>query len=353
MCSIVCRPRSWVNRSSIVWCPWVHAENVYDSSCVISSYNVFFSRLIEWSNNMWYCDDCIGCTECLGCTGLRNVSYHIENIGYEKDEYLVKKQTWIQSQSWANTIPVDFARTVLQSSDVEDGLFCFNVHRGRNVAFSGHKDGLSDVSDAFMWSWGKDYAWVCHSAGDSEYVYCSVLQRKCFDTYYCYFCEYCSFCFGCVGLKNKEFCIYNKQYTKETRYETVNQIFSKMEAEWTLWCFFPGSLCPFNFNDSAASLIEDFSKEEVVADGFMWREEELKVDIPDWMDVVETTELWSYESRDSWRVVIDPAILKKVIRDEKGNSYRVIKLEYDFLMKYGLPLPRKHWLERLRGHFRR
>jgi hypothetical protein len=49
---------------------------------------------------------------------------------------------------------------------------------------------------------------------------------------------------------------------------------------------------------------------------------------------------------------IDPAILKKVIRDEEGNVYRVIKMEYDFLVKHGLPLPRKHWLERLKGHFR-
>ena len=49
---------------------------------------------------------------------------------------------------------------------------------------------------------------------------------------------------------------------------------------------------------------------------------------------------------------IDPAILKKVIKDEKGNVYRIIKMEYDFLMKHGLSLPRKHWLERLKGHFR-
>jgi hypothetical protein len=49
---------------------------------------------------------------------------------------------------------------------------------------------------------------------------------------------------------------------------------------------------------------------------------------------------------------IDPAILKKVIRDEDWNSYRVIKMEYDFLVKHRLPLPRKHRLERLKGHFK-
>jgi hypothetical protein len=70
------------------------------------------------------------------------------------------------------------------------------------------------------------------------------------------------------------------------------------------------------------------------------------------MEVVEVKDLGEYESweHDVW--TIDPTILKKVIRDEEGNVYRVIKMEYDFLMKYGLPLPRKHWLERIRGHFR-
>ena len=98
------------------------------------------------------------------------------------------------------------------------------------------------------------------------------------------------------------------------------------------------------------------------------------MDIPDWMEVVEVSELGEYEGwenspRPSGTPLteggitsiandtnserhIDPAILKKVIRDEEGNVYRVIKMEYDFLLKHGLPLPRKHWLERLKGHFR-
>jgi len=49
---------------------------------------------------------------------------------------------------------------------------------------------------------------------------------------------------------------------------------------------------------------------------------------------------------------IDPEILKYIIQDEQGNVYRIVKMEYDFLMKYGLPLPRKHWLDRMRENFR-
>jgi len=49
---------------------------------------------------------------------------------------------------------------------------------------------------------------------------------------------------------------------------------------------------------------------------------------------------------------IDPEILKCIIQDEQGNVYRIVKMEYDFLMKYGLPLPRKHRLDRMKENFR-
>ena len=125
-----------------------------------------------------------------------------------------------------------------------------------------------------------------------------------------------------------------------------------MEKEGILGEFFPASLNPFYFNDTVAALIEDIPKEEVVADGFLRRDEEIAVDIPDWMEVVELDALADYESIQDEKRSIDPSILKKVIRDEEGNAYRVIKMEYDFLVRYGLPLPRIHWLTRLKGHFR-
>ncbi|MEI6774385.1 MAG: hypothetical protein WCL18_06460 [bacterium] len=39
----------------------------------------------------------------------------------------------------------------------------------------------------------------------------------------------CSYCLGCVGLQNKQFCILNKQYTKEERFILANKIFEDME----------------------------------------------------------------------------------------------------------------------------
>ena len=170
---------------------------------------------------------------------------------------------------------------------------------------------------------------------------------------------------------------------KKNDIKKVNEIFLEMEEKWTLGTFFPASMNPYYFNDTAASLVEDFTKEEVIGDGYLRRDEEIAVDIPEWMDVVEVKDLGEFEwwKNETWKTMrhaefssaspwiprdtgsesgmtntswwIDPSILKKVIKDEEGNVYRVIKMEYDFLMKYGLPLPRKHrFAAYIKGHFR-
>jgi len=36
-----------------------------------------------------------------------------------------------------------------------------------------------------------------------------------------------------------------------------------------------------------------------------------------------------------------------VIVDEKGDYYRIVQIEYDFLMKHSLPLPEIHWMDRM------
>jgi len=107
----------------------------------------------------------------------------------------------------------------------------------------------------------------------------------------------------------------------------------------------------------------------------MWRDDEIKVDIPEWAEVVYVNPsvkadilldkgdsqsgmvagrlLSDYQGFDSdWFWQINPEILKKVIVDEKWNYYKIVKQEYDFLMKYGLPLPEIHWLERIKLGFK-
>lgn len=150
-----------------------------------------------------------------------------------------------------------------------------------------------------------------------------------------------------------------------------------MDKEWTLGDFFPGSMNPFYFNDTVAYLLDpSITKEEVTKLGYLRRDDTVKVDIPSNMEIVRTSELGNFEwfissswanakdlsdrkdssvatlsQNDGAKRHIDPSILDKIIIDDQGNYYRIVKMEYDFLAKYHLPLPRKHWLDRLKMHF--
>ncbi|MEI8091598.1 MAG: hypothetical protein WCG98_05215 [bacterium] len=97
-------------------------------------------------------------------------------------------------------------------------------------------------------------------------------------------------------MKNKEFCIFNKEYSKEDWFELANKIFEKMDIDGILGKSFPGDLNPFYFNDTAAYLIDDtFTKDEVEKEGFLRRDEAVKTDIPTGADVIEVKDLSSYQ----------------------------------------------------------
>lgn len=74
---------------------------------------------------------------------------------------------------------------------------------------------------------------------DCDYVVDSELLYECNDAYKCYNCAYLDYCarlydsfycwdcfdshdlFGCVHLKHKQYCLYNKQYTKEEYFDRI------------------------------------------------------------------------------------------------------------------------------------
>ncbi|MDD5770397.1 MAG: hypothetical protein PHE25_05500 [Candidatus Gracilibacteria bacterium] len=338
---------------------------IYFSSIIYNSFKIFYSKNIIGSNNIWFSNALQGCSECIFCDNLENKSYCIKNKQYEKNEYLKEKQEILKDKNnflkyykeikdigknigSTNSI----GRYIIKSENVENGFIVSNTRNGRNVVFVGIGENFYDLFDCGMEA--KDFYGVCGGGTYSNNVYCSTQIETCSKMYYSFYCNNCSFCLGCIGLKNKSFCILNKQYSKEEWYELANKIFSQMDKDGILGDFFPGELNPFYFNDTMAYLIDDsFTKEEVEKEGYMWRDEKIKVDIPENAEIVEMKNLSSFQGFDSngnW--FINPEIMKKVIQDENGNIYKIVPMEYEFLMKHGLPLPEIHWLDRIKLGFK-
>lgn len=360
-----------------------YGENVYMSRSIFSSSDIFYSCAIKDSNNIRFSSNLIWCSHCIWCSDLQNASYQIKNVQYSKQEYHAHAEKLLHQKNkyttWHDTMQkkyfnygnenIEKATSIIVSQDVSHGHGVSYLQGWRNVIFVHGVDRAEHMYDVFDgWSTvSTHFYWVYNAGNLSNHLYCCADIDSSSFLYYCYDLEGCSYCLWCIWLINKSFCIFNKQYTKDERHHEVDKIFTQMEQEWTLWDFFPWSLNPFYFNDTAAYLINDsFTKEEVEAQWYMRRDNNIHVDIPDWVEVVSIDELDTYEWRmlgtqflasstdrsiPSWAIRhINPSILKKAIKDEDGNIYRLVKMERDFLIKHWLPIPRKHRLERIKGH---
>jgi len=331
-----------------------NASVVYDCFAVFRSHEIFYSSNITNSHHIWFSTNLVWCRECLYCSDLKNVSFHIHNKQYSEEEYfMLKKELLLKKDEFTSVTQSSILGYTPFTENVENGFATSYLKNWRNICFWWNPKGAENYYDWFsLWRWSDMY-WWCDSWWTFSHIYCCSNIGKTTNAFYSIHLQACSYCFGCVGLKNKSYCIYNKQYTKEDRHEKVDEIFSQMEKEWTLGNFFPWSMSPFYFNDTAAYLLDDtFTKEEVEWTWYLWRDEKIKVDIPEWVEVISSDELMQYESFSSdWEREIDTDILKKVIQDKQWNYYRIMPMEYKFLKKYWLPLPREHWLTRIKSHF--
>ncbi len=347
---------------------WSNSDTIHWSTGIINSFKVFYSRYIYNSSNIKFSINMMNCHDCIFCNNLENKSYCVNNKQYTKQEYKKVeykyfKEKWLFSNRhkkinsfwavnyWSTNVEGNF---ILHSYNVKNGCFVYNIRNSHNVILWWYSYEEEYLYDA-MFSWAKSdcYGILC-CWSKSQHIYNCFWLQSSFNMYYCYKCSNCSFCLWCIWLENKQFCIFNKQYTKEERFELANKIFAQMDQEWVLWEFFPASINPFYFNDTVAYLIDDsFTKQEVEAEWYLRRDEEIKVDIPVWTEAIKTTELDQYQWFDSeWNRTIDPSILKKVIIDEKWNFYRIVKIEYDFLVKHWLPLPEIHGFDRIKLGFK-
>ena len=273
---------------------WDQCENIYSSSGVTGSSNIFYSRYLDNCNNIWFSRNMIGCVECIFCEGLQNQSYCINNKIFEKEEYFAKKATILaqkcEFERWYASMPkdsknlssVDSTGTfVSMCENVKNGYSVYHVKDSYNAIFTGGKSEKTDLYDTVTCgATGHMYA-TLNGKLFSEYVFASSTITKSTHIFYSYHLIDCSYCIGCIGLRNRSYCIYNEQYSREEWEILADQIFSAMERDKTFGKFFPATINPFYFNDTLAHFIDDsFTHEEVTEKGFLWRDEAIRADIP-------------------------------------------------------------------------
>lgn len=218
----------------------------------------------EWLLN------CRGIKNCFMCVNLNNKEqYQILNTPYSKEEYEQKikeiksdKEKFTAALAeWENLkfkFPVKTLNTVACENVWGDYVFnSKNIYHGFVVYDS---DDCAYLHEGLKASHCQDICffdgvqWCYESTSLIGYGYrFTNFCRDSTDLFYCDNCYSCKNCFGCIGLRNKQYCIFNKQYSKEKYEELVGRIITHMAklGEWGE--FFPPSYSYFAYDETLAN----------------------------------------------------------------------------------------------------
>jgi hypothetical protein len=83
----------------------------------------------------------------------------------------------------------------------------------------------------------------------------SSLCWTCRDIEYCHSCFNSHDLFGCIGFKHNEYCILNKQYTKEEYFKLKEKLKKHMIETKEYGEFFPIEISPFEYEKTMAVML--------------------------------------------------------------------------------------------------
>ncbi len=335
------------NSYELIWC-----KNISKSYYCVDCYD---------SDNLSYCFDCQSCKNCFLSTSLQNKQYYFKNKSYDKNVYekLVKdylEQTPIEERIEDFLLLKQWAvhnHLNQNNNSQSSGNFITNCNNSQNV-FSCHSmQNCKNIINWDHWDMCHDSyviiknSQLCYQNVSSIGLYQCICTISCWNDnnnlYYCDHCQSCSHCFGCVWLRNKEYCIFNKQYTKEEYNQLVPKIIAQMMREGQRWEFFDPQLSPFWYNETVAMEYYPLTKEEALK--LWYKRSDYEAPFPKVEKFVQGKKLWTASCKTIHEQ--KPELLEKllnyaVVCEVSGRPFRIIKQEIDFYIKHDLPLPRKH-----------
>jgi hypothetical protein len=381
-----------IGSTNCEWCyDWAFSKNVYLSACGWYVENGYYLYWVDYAKDVidcwgtnnaqlayelancdrcyncryctlaFDCNDCTlgfdlrGCSKCIMCVGLRNKQYHILNQPYSKEDYAKKveelrldsraslEKLKVEFQKFALAYPRKFAYMLKSVNSTGDSLWECKLLKNCFYAM-----GAENCRNLVVIDRAKD-TYDCNNTGNPELCYESVTPDnsrgnkttifcwKCTEAEYSNNCHSCMNVFGSTGLKHTSYAVLNKQYSKEEFIALRERIIGHMRETGEWGEFFPYSLSPFAYNETAAAEWFPMAREEALERGFHWKEGEQRN---------YTVTKRPNELPDTIQDVAD-AITSEVIacaHDGKCNercteAFKVVSEELQLYRRMGVPLP--------------
>ena len=340
-----------------------HSERCYECFWLQNCYQCYFTIMSAESRNLWFCRDCLGCNDCFGCANLRKSSYCIFNVQYKKEEYFKElekmklnthsgiREAREKARAFWKIHPYKYSQGLknLNSSgsyvtnckNVNDS---FLMREGENIRYSQYLQvpKSKDCYDSLAWGANMELHYETAICGGNSYniKFSSDCWPNCKNLEYCVSCFSSSDCFGCVGLKKKQYCVFNKQYTKEEYFILVEKIKKQMfdipyvDKKGNVYRygeFFPLEFTPFGYNNTTAIQYFSMTKEKAQDYGYPW----IEVERGEYIITKKSSDIPNSIND------IDSSILKEIIECEScKKAYRILENEFNFYKKEDISIPR-------------
>lgn len=345
-------------------------ELCYETENCRECYRTIYSLDCESCSDVAFSKNCIGCSDLIGCVNLRNKKYCIFNEQYSKEEYQKLKTEYLKN-------------SYVHLKELKEKAHAFwnefpqkYMHERRNMNVAG---------DYFYNSKNVKNSFIVTGAEDSRY--CSLLTvPKVTNSYdFTHYGENCDLVydtmqagnqvarinfswfavsnsqnieygifvvgskniFGSVSLRNKEYSILNKQYSKEDFEALREEIITEMNSrpykdakgnEYRYGEFFPTEMSPFGYNATTAQEHFSLTRDKVLEQGYKWKDPEkgeyaitlLPEKIPDSSEKISdsvTKEVFGCEHQGA-------------CVHQCSSAFRITPSELAFYRRMNLPLPR-------------
>ena len=327
------------------------SELCYECTDSERMYFCRFCRNCKACRNCDFCFDCINCEYCFGCVNLRNKKYCLFNEQLTKEEWQKRVRNLISDYSKTESVKQKFNAFlkkfphrygVINNSEnctgnyimnCKNASYCFDVFEIEDSKYVTYMlKNSKNLVDAYAGlEFQNSYEIMSGEKIQNSQFILWVNNGPHFSSYCVQCVNNCKNLFGCVGLKHKEYCILNKQYSKEEYEELVPKIIEHMQKTGEWGEFFPIELSPFGYNETVAQEYFPLSKKEAIENGWKWKDEEKRAGYQG--SEVKIPENIQEVSDDICKQILTCKVT--------GKNYKIIPQELEFYRKMQLPIPRK------------
>ena len=338
----------------------IQASQNYNSSFLVES-----DQCVE-SHFLYDCSNCVNC--CLS-SNLRNKSYVFNNRQLSREEYQKAVSSLelgtYSGQQKAKSLFVEIAQKAIHRyanikncvnvvgdfiENSKNLYHCYGIAAGsENTKYAFLGGGVSKDSQDLVFTGRLEqcYEFTLGGRGASKVLLSLSCGGTTKDSIYCDNCRGCSDCFGCVNLNKKQYCIFNKQYSKKEYQELLPRIIKHMDdmpyvdkkdRVYKYGEFFPTEISTFAYNETAAFEEQSLSKDEIISSGYKWRDMESKVYAP-----TIGIEAIPDNIKDVSDSICDEVIEcpnQGKVETRCTSAYRILPDELIFYRQMNLPIPR-------------